>query len=137
MCVAGSLCCTPEINTTLWINCTSIIFKLKKKIFCDLAGKKKKKDLGFLRFQKVLTSCWYFLAAKFGPFILVVDFGKSGHFRIVGAAFRGRPCLEGAPQVWCILVPRESPRAHPQQTQHREKDLQNRSSQVIAHFMHQ
>lgn len=37
----------------------------------------------------------------------------------------------------CILVPRESPQAHSQQTQHKEKDLQSRSSQVIAQFVHQ
>lgn len=39
--------------------------------------------------------------------------------------------------TWCILVPRESPQVHSQQTQHRERDLQSRPSQVIAHFMHQ
>ena len=30
ICIADSLCCTTEANTTLWINCTPIKINLKK-----------------------------------------------------------------------------------------------------------
>ena len=31
ICITESLCCTPEMNTTLEINCTPIKVKLKKR----------------------------------------------------------------------------------------------------------